>query len=183
MGVRSDSYGTVDEVAAFCRFLLQGKVTFTEDTRPTKPEVEKFIDRTSAVLNNALWKAGFNPSVIRANSTAKLLCDDWVVSAVTERVELTQPGMGFNDSDRTRTGGFRTLHKKAAEFAMENALSFKNAGLAVAKPTSNGLAYTGLSKRSERTDIDSDTIEQPLFHRHQWDSPTAGRSGDDLINE
>lgn len=181
MSIRGDSYGSADKVAAYCRFLLQGAVTFTEATNPTKSNIEEIIDLVSADLNNALWGAGFNPSAIRANSTAKLACDDWVVLVTAERVELTQPGMGFNDSDRTRTGRFHA--PQVDEFIRRKAIGFKNAGLTVAKPSSSGLAYTGLSKHSERSDPDDSTREQPLFRRKQWDSPTAGRSGDDLINE
>lgn len=174
MTLRGDSFGSVSGVAAYSRYLLQGKATFTADTAPTVTEVEGMIDRVSGVLNIALRGVGFNPSSIYANSTAKLLCDDWVVSNVAVRVELTQPGMGFNDSDRTRTGGFSSLHKRAAEFAKENAMGFKYAGIAVARATSAGLAFTGLVKDSERADPTDPTIEQPIFKRHQFDAEGGG---------
>lgn len=158
-------------MAAYSQYLLQGRPTFDSDTTPNLTQVEAMINRVSGALNIALRSVGFDPTDIYANSTAKLLCDDFVVSNVAVRIELTQPGMGFNDSDRTRTGGFSSLHKKAVEFAKENALGFKYAGITVQRATSNGLAFTGLTTQSQRTDQNDSSLEQPLFTRHQFDNP------------
>jgi hypothetical protein len=167
MTIRSDSYGTVSEVVAYTRRLLSGSATFDNDTIPTLAEVEKFIDRASGILNSALRGVGFSVPV--TNSTAKLACDDWVVSKAALYVEYTQPGYGFNEESGVRVG-FGSLHKSAQDFAKMNALGFKRLGVTQTDKVSDGLIYTGETVQADRTDRDDTSIEQPLFTRRQHES-------------
>jgi hypothetical protein len=178
MSTRADSYSTAGEVAAFTRYLLVGPnevryTSFSSTTQPTLTQVEKFIDRASASLNSALRLVGLTTPV--TNSTAKLVCDDWVTDRVVELVELTNRGAGFNDSEGNRAAGFRNLHKAAAQFASENRLGFLRLGAGVSNRPADGLQFTGLDAQPERADPDDGTLAQPLFTRRQFDEPGATR--------
>ena len=171
MAIRADSYSSTAEVKAFTRHLLDGQTAVNSTTLPTATELEKFIDRASSALNVALEANGFSsPITSTANSTASLLCDDWVTARAVEYVELTHPGRGYSAEEGTRTGGFAGLHKEAQIFVSENSLGFRNIGVTQQNKLSDGLSFTGLDVHSERTDPDdTDTIEQPLFRRRKFD--------------
>jgi len=172
MAIRGDSFSTVADVAAFCQFILASELTFSASTVPTITQVERMIDRVSGELNMALMGCGVTPSAVYANSTAKLMCDDFVARRVAGNVELTQPGVGFNDSENTRLGIF--LKQSPRDFAKQYCDAFKQAGITVGRPTSEGLSFTGLKSHSQRSDPDNTTYEQPLFRRRQFDDPTTG---------
>lgn len=173
MTIRADSFSSTSEVKAFTRHLINvaGATTFNSTTRPTLTEVEKFIDRASGVLNSALWKGGLAPASIKANSTATLACDDWVTDRVVAYAELTQRGEGFTSQEGNRYGAFIGLHKEADDFVKAMSLGFKNMGVSVAVQSGRGLAFTGLTAQSQRTDPDDTTLEQPLFTRRGFDEP------------
>jgi hypothetical protein len=168
MTIRGDSYSTTSEVKAMTRHLLDGQSAFNSTTRPTGTEVEKFIDRASGALNVALSKAGLSTPV--TNTTAKLLCDDWVTAKAVELVELTQRGVGFSGEAGSRTGAFKGLHAQAEEFAGANALGFKRLGAGVAHPTHEGLAFTGMAAHSDRADPEDPSKAQPAFRRGLFDA-------------
>jgi len=167
MTIRADSYGSVAEVAAYTRHLLDGETTYTGTTRPSLTEVEKFIDRASGYLNVALRTTGLHTPI--ANSTAKLACDDWVVSKAAEYVELTQRGTGYSEAEGSRIPSFRSMHKDAISFANEFTLCFKELGVTVDRSLASGLAFTGLDAQHERNDPDDSDMVQPMFSRHRFD--------------
>lgn len=166
MALRSDSYGTVNEVRALTRHLLDGQIQFNDSTRPTLTDVETIIDRVSGVLNAALAGEGFATPI--TNSTAVLACADWVVMQSAKQVELTQRGTGWNAGEGSRTAAFE-LAGTAAEWARGVAQAFVNMGISETNPMHQGLMFTALLKHSERTDPDSTTYEQPKFRRGQFD--------------
>jgi hypothetical protein len=168
MAIRDDSYGSVDEVKAFTRYLLGGQSTFNSTTQPTITEVEKFIDRASGHLNVALSKAGFSTPV--SNTTAALSLDDWVVARATEYVELTQRGQGFSDAEGSRYIAFRNMRKAAEDFVDTMQLGLKRLGVTVTYKASDGLAFTGLDAKAERDDPSDTSLAQPKFERGMWDT-------------
>src|SRR3990167_5777536 len=167
MTIRGDSYSTTSEVKALTKHLLDGQSGFNSTTRPTATELEKFIDRASGALNVSLSKHGLTTPV--SNTTAKLLCGDWVTSRAVELVELTQRGLGFSGEEGSRVGAFRGLYKAADEFAAANLLGFKRIGVAVSHPTHEGLVFTGLTARADRGDPSDSTLAQPAFRRDMFD--------------
>lgn len=170
MALRSDSYGTVAEVLPFVRQFLDGETTFNSTTRPTLTEVEAFMDRTSGVLNLALKGQGLGtPITSTANSTGKLACADWVVARAARYVEITHPGQVWSGEPDSRPV-LGNLQRQAKEFAVDVALALKYDGATVSKPKHLGLAFTGLDKRSERSDPEDTTREQPKFRRGLFDS-------------
>ncbi len=169
MGLRSDSYASVAEVTAFTRHLLHGQSAFNSTTRPTATELETFIDRASGVLNVAMASQGLTTPV--TNTTAKLLCADWVTAQASMYTEMTQRGVGFNSGEGSRTSYFKGLHERANEFARENVLGFVRLGVTQATKKSAGLAFTGETVQEDRTDQDDSSLEQPLFRRKQFDEP------------
>lgn len=169
MAIRSDSFSSVDEVRGYTRHLLDGHPTFDTLTRPTLTEVEKFIDRASALLNNCISAKGFTPSTIYANSTAKLACDDWVTQQATRYVELTQPGAGYEGGEGNKSRAFN-MQDLACDFISALEPGWVNAGITQSISLSRGLQYTGLDVQSNRDDPTDDTKEQPLFSRRNFDN-------------
>lgn len=170
MTIRSDSFSSVAEVRGYTRHLLDGASNFDDYTRPTIAEVEKFIDRASGVLNVALAGEGFVPSSVRANSTAKLACDDWVTQKAVKYTELTQRGTGYNADEGSRTAAF-SLDKSAAEFVSSLAEGLVNLGISQAYASaSDGLTFTAIDAQSERSDSSDSSREQPLFTRRGFDN-------------
>lgn len=170
MAIRSDSYSSLAEVAAFTAHLLDGQASFNSTTRPTKTQIDKFIDRASGLLNLALATGGFTPANVRANSTAKLACDDWVTNRAVEYTELTQRGTGHNSDDGSRTDAFRTLNEQANDFVKVNSLGFVRLGVTQTNSLSQGLTFTGLDAQANRSDPSDTSIEQPKFTRGQWEN-------------
>jgi len=169
MTLRLDSYASVAEVTAFTRHLLDGQSAFNSTTRPTVTELEKFIDRASGVLNVAMEARGLDTPI--TNTTAKLLCDDWVVAQAAMYTEMTQRGTGFSDAEGSRTSYFRGLHERANEFSKANSLGFVRLGVAQSTKMGAGLIFTGETLAADRVDPDDTTLEQPLFSRKQFDQP------------
>jgi hypothetical protein len=168
MAIRSDSFSSVDEVKGYTRHLLDGHSTFDALTRPTLTEVEKFIDRSSALLNLALASAGFNPSDIYSNAVAKLACDDWVTMRAVKYVELTQRGTGYNADEGSRTAAFQN---DAAEFVDAMTYGFVNLGIEQGiSSTSAGLNFTALDAESLRQDPSDSSKAQPMFTRKGFDN-------------
>lgn len=170
MAIRADSFSSTAEVKAFTRHLLDGQNAFNTTTRPRATELEKFIDRASGVLNSALARAGFAPSGVYANSTAKLSCDDFVTNYAVRYVELTQRGTGYSEEEGSRTAAFGVKWEDAIKFAQSNALSFVELGISQRRKLSDGLSYTGLTAQKDRTDPDDTSLEQPFATRRQFDN-------------
>ena len=179
MTLRADSYSSTAEVTAYTRHLLDGQSAFNSTTRPTGTELEKFIDRASGVLNNALANVGLTVPV--SNSTAKLSCDDWVTGQAAKYVELTQRGTGYSEAEGSRIPSFTGIHKAALDFARENGLGFKRLGAAVSHKSSEGLKFTGEDATSERAYLDDTSLRQPAFRRGLFEDP--GVSLVDVANE
>ena len=174
MTIRADSYSSTGEVKAFTRHLLDGQTGFNSTTRPNSTELEKFIDRASGVLNISLAQAGFLPSAFIANSTAKLMGDDWVTSRAVEYVELTQRGTGYSDQEGSRTHSFNGLSGSATQFVNDNKLGIQRIGVIQTYKMSDGLQFTGLTDQADRTDPQDTNLEQPFFRRGQFDIPKGG---------
>ena len=142
MALRADSYGSVEEVRALTRHLLDGAGMFHATTRPTLEDVETMIDRWSAVLNIAL--AGRGVAVPVTNEIAELACAQWVVRQAAIEVELTQRGTGFNEFEDSRLVDLRM--DSVAAVADQIA-----AGLIALSPSSGptpayqGISFTGTS--------------------------------------
>jgi len=168
MAIRGDSYGSVDGVAAFTKHLLDGEEDYSPGTVPTKIEVESFIDRASGILNNVIIGKGVLPANVKANSTAKLALDDWVINYATRQVELTKAGGGWEDNEGSRLDGFSV--KDADEYIEMLMKGWKELGIVVTEAASVGLHFTGLDPHKDRADPGNTSIEQPLFRRHKFDN-------------
>jgi hypothetical protein len=163
MAIRSDSYSSSTAVAVYTRYLLDGESAFNSTTVPTGPQVVEFVDEASGVLNMAIREFGFSPANVRANSTAKLACDSWVRAEAAIFVELTQRGAGYGDGDGSRTVGFDNLYEKAISFIGDIENGFKNEGITVTDPSSQGLVFTAEQVQSERSDPSNTSLQQPKF--------------------
>lgn len=169
------SYSSLAEVTAFTRHLLDGQSSFNTTTRPTQTEAQKFIDRSSGVLNMALAGVGLTIPIVQVD--ARMACDDFVTMYSAGYVELTQRGAGANEGENARYNTFfRGIYKSAAEFAMANRLGFINLGVGVTVGKSRGLSFTGQTVQADRVDRTDTALEQPLFQRHQFNDPGISES-------
>jgi len=171
MAIRSDSYSSIDEIAAYTTHLMDGSADFDANTRPSRAQVEKFIDRASGILNVVLRGSGLSVPV--TNSTAVLACDEWVTNQATAYVELAQRGAGFDGSENTRPGSFLKLNEKAADFAAMMIPGFIKLGVTQSEKASDGLQFTGLDVREDRSDPDDTSLRQPVFERGKWEDTTT----------
>ena len=179
MAIRSDSYSSTSEVEAYTKHLLDGQSAYNSTTRPTSTEVEKFIDRASGLLNIALRDCGLTVPI--TNSTAKLACDDWVTNRATAYAELTHRGAGFDGTENTRAGSFIELNKDAQEFALMMCPGMKKivGSGGITDKISDGLQFTGLDARDERSDPDDTSLRQPIFERGDWDDKETSDYADE----
>jgi len=168
MTLAANSYGTVAEVEALTKHLLDGASSFDATTTPKLTEVEAIIDRVSGVLNTALAATGF--SVPLSNATAILACDDWVVRWSIQQLRKAYPHLGIGEQETPEQGD---IFQSALDFVSMYKLAFKNLGETVDDATSSGLVFTGLKKHSERTDPDNTTYEQPKFRRGYFENDSV----------
>ena len=173
MTIRADSYSSTSQVKAFTRHLLDGQTSFNSTTRPTGTELEEFIDSASGVLNVSLAQRGFMPSAVKSNSTASLMCGDWVRMQCVKYVELTQRGTGYSDAEGSRIGAFNGLYKSADDFVERNKLGIQRLGVTQAYKLSDGLQFTGLDAPVNRTDRTDESLAQPMFTRNQFEFPKS----------
>ena len=163
MATGANSYGSVGDVLAFTRHLLDGQGAFNESTRPTLAEVEAMIDRASAALNAALAGEGLAVPVTQAD--ARLACEEWVIARVAGMVELTRQAQGWSGDESSRVARFLGLHAPARAFARASALAFKRLGCAVGDESAQGLAFTGEDAPAGRPDRADPSVAQPRFRR------------------
>lgn len=161
MTIDGNSYGSLSEVAALARMYLRGQSTFNSTTRPTGTEVEKFIDRSSGVLNLALASEGFTIPVSQAD--AKRACDQWVVEKTVLMVTA------YHEAPDEAALWLTNMHKSAVEFVGSNEQGFKGLGVSVTDADSALMTFTGEGAQADRTDPDDTSLEQSLFTRRQFD--------------
>ena len=171
MAIDVNSYSSVADVEALTRHISTDG-GFDVNTTPTLLEVESIIDDCSALLNVAIAGFGFNVPVTQAD--AKRACDLWVRAEAVALVEGAQRATGFDgESNTNRAEWFRAYFPMAKAWVEEQVDGWTGLGLTQSNPASDGLAFTGLLKHSERSDPKNTTYEQPRFRRRQW----GGRFG------
>lgn len=169
MAIRADSYSNTTGVLAWTRHLLEGQTRFNSTTRPTATEVVSFIDEASGVLNVSLMQCGFSTASVRANSTAKLACDNWVRGWGVSFVELSHPMQGMTGGG-SRVELLQSMHGSALEFVDQYEKGFKQLGITQTYSDSNTIKFSGETIQSSRDDPDDTSLEQPKFKRGQFDN-------------
>jgi len=153
VAINSNSYGSVDDVAALVRRYTDAG-SFTGETRPAEADVEGFINRTSATLNVLLAEAGFAIPVGQADAKAAL--DDFVVN---QAVQLAHAANGAGPyapgNEKLRGSPAGIILSEAETFVMRHA-----AGLEALGATRTYAATYGLQCREE--DDGGDEIVPPF---------------------
>ena len=159
MGIGTNSYGSVAEVAALTtRYTASG--SYSTATRPTLAQVEKFIDRVSAHLNVFLAEAGFAIPVSQAD--CKLSLDDFVVMHVTLLAHAANGAGPYGPgSEQLRQGDtpMKVILKEAETFIEAHADGYEQLGATRTRNQTEGLAC-------RTTDASGDDIV-PFFSRSQ----------------
>lgn len=162
MSVGAHSYGQASDIAALTpRFCPTGN--FDSSTRPTIQQVEKWIDRVSAVLNTLLKEQNF--SIPATQADVVLLLEQFVVTQVADLANYANSaGRFFSDKNLT-VGPWQAIQKEAADFIEKHAGGLQNLGA-----TRNVAGLDALDFRS--TDDAGDEIE-PMFSRKQFGNKTT----------
>lgn len=159
MAIGANSYGSVAEVQALTgRYTNAGSYDAT--TRPTLTQVEKFIDRVSAMLNLLLAEEGFSIPISQAD--AKLVCDEFVVEQAVQLCHGANGAGPFapgSETLRSRTA-FEIISREASEFVTQHAPGFEFLGATRARNLTYGLQAT-------LTDTSGDDLEK-MFTREDW---------------
>jgi hypothetical protein len=156
LGVGSNSYGSVDEVAAMTPRYLSGG-TFTAATRPTLAQVERWLDTASATLNSLLAKEGFRIPITQAD--AKAACDQIIVEVVTDLCHAANSAGRFYTERALERGNAPTkvLRQEMADWVEDNAVGLANLGATRLIPDAGQVAFRD-------TDESGDEIH-PIFQR------------------
>jgi len=165
VALAANSYGSIAEVEALVRHLLDGGLAFSQETTPTKLEVEAIINRVSGVLNTALAADGF--SIPLSDATAVLACAEWVIKWSIIELRHAYPHLGISEEEDQPSGD---IFQAAHDFVELNAPAFKNLEETVDDAASEGLTFTGLLVRSGRSDPTNTSYEQPKFRRGLFDA-------------
>jgi hypothetical protein len=167
MAIRTDSYGSVDEVLAYVRHLLTGGAgTFTAATRPTLAEVERFIDRRSARMNAVLAANGYTVPVT-APGAATLALAEIASQGAAGDCELTMRNSGVRpEGENDREYEFLRAYEQG--LAWIGGPEFAALGAAQARPSSAiaGIAFGGKTRTGQPL--------RPVFGRTSFNQdPTA----------
>lgn len=156
MGIGANSYGSAAEAAAMVpQYTASG--TFTTGTRPTLVQVEKFIDRVSAMVNTLLAQLGFAIPVTQTD--AKLVLDHFVVEEVAELCEAVNRAGRFASERLAGKGRFDVVFGDAVGFLKGQAEGLEALGATRSRDMTFGLAWCD-------ADDAGDGIE-PVFDR-KW---------------
>lgn len=157
MSIGANSYGSVVEVAALTPLYATSSGTYSASTRPTLTQVEKFLDRVSAIVNVLLAEAGFAIPV--SDADAKLALDEFVVARAVELCHAANgAGPYAPGSEEMRAGSpFRAIVKDAAAFITEHADGLEALGATRSRHLTFGLTC--------RTTDDAGDDIHPIFQR------------------
>jgi hypothetical protein len=158
MAIGANSYGSVAEVAALTpHYATATGNTFDADTTPTLTQVEKFIDRVSAILNVLLAEAGFSVAVSQAD--AKLALDQFTVMQAAHLVEFANGAGPFisGGEEMRYTTPTRVILRDAELFIEKHAAGFEALGAARTRHLTDGLEC--------RTEDDAGDAIEPVFQR------------------
>lgn len=134
MSILDTSYGSPEEVAALVsRYTVSGdfiaKVQ-SNATRPTLEDVERYIDRISALANTYLAGEGFTALPI-AEPIAKAAVTELVIQAVVELCHVSNSaGRFFTERRLKRQSPLRVIREEIAGWIAENAAGLENLGAA-----------------------------------------------------
>lgn len=160
MAIGANSYGSVEEVAALVqRYTNNG--AFEGSTRPTEAQVEKFIDRVSAIVNTLLAEQGFAIPVDEADP--KLVLDDFVVAQAVQLCHAANGAgpyaPGSEELRASRRSPFEIITREAASFIEDHADGLEALGADRTRRLTFGL-------QARTTDDAGDEIH-PMFQRKQ----------------
>ena len=157
MAVLENSYGEASKVAALS-LTWTDDGEFTTSTRPTKLQVESFLDQISGIMNLALSKEGFSIPVTQAD--AVLAIESIVIQLVSDLVQSANSSGRFF-TDRSLAAGISPLmqiRKEISDWVQDQTNGFVNLG--VPQSASSGVNLIGFRD----TDDGGDDIE-PIFQR------------------
>ena len=157
MSIATNSYGTVEDVAALTpRFTKTGM--YDGSTRPSLAQVENWINQVSATLNILLAEQSFAIPVTQADCVLALR--NFVTTQVADLCNYANSAGRFFQNQQFSTGPWQAIQKEAADFIAAHAEGFEKLGA-----TRTTLGLNGLD--ANLTD-DSGNEIKPMFSRKQF---------------
>lgn len=160
MAVGDNSYGSIGEIEALIgRYTDEGALTAA--TRPARAQVERFIDRVSAIVNVALAQAGFAVPVSQEDAVSALA--DFVVDQAVQLCYAAN-GAGPYAPGAKQLRGRRpraAILQEAFDFVADFASGLQALGATRTRMLTNGLDC--------RTQDESGQDLVPFFHREMID--------------
>lgn len=160
MATGDNAYGSVAEIEALVT-RYTGEGAFTEATQPTRAQVERFVDRVSAIINVALARAGFAIPVTQDDAIVALA--DFVVDQAVQLCHAAN-GAGPYAPGAENLRGRRpraAILQEAFDFVDDYAAGLEALGATRTYPLSSGLAC--------RTQDEAGDDLVPPFHREMID--------------
>lgn len=163
MSVLDTSYGTPEEVAALVSrytnagvFIARG---VTGVTRPTLEDVERYIDRVSALANTYLAEEGFNVPITQP--IAKAALDELTIEAVVELCHVSNSaGRFFSDRQLKKQNPLRVIREEIANWVAEHAAGLENLGAARGTSFAEQIAFRDTDESGDET--------FPIFQREAF---------------
>ena len=138
MAIGANSYSSLSDVEAQVgRYTDEGK--FTATTQPTRTQVERFIDRVSAIVNVVLAQEGFTIPVTQADAVAALA--DFVAFQVTQLCHAANSAGPYAPGSESLRGMLpRTaIIQDATDFVTSFAAGLESLGATRTSSLTNGL--------------------------------------------
>lgn len=163
MSILDSSYATPEEVAALVPRYTNGGVFIAKGvtgvTRPTIEDVERYIDRVSALVNTYLAEEGFTVPVTQ--EIAKAALDELTSEAVVELCHIANSaGRFFTDRQLRKQSPLRVVREEIASWVAEHAAGLENLGAARGTSHAAQIAYRDTDESGDET--------FPIFQREAF---------------
>jgi len=159
MAISTNSYGSVEEVAALARRYTDNG-SFATTTNPSLTQVEQFIDRTSSTINVILAGSGFQIPITQTDAKAAIAAI--VIEAVVDLCHAANSAGRFFTERALERGiaPMKVIRQEMADWVADNAAGLAAMGAARVTPDAGQVAFRD-------TDESGDEIH-PIFQRDAY---------------
>ena len=151
----------INQVNVFCRHLLRGNITFSDDTQPPVSEVEIYLANNYSKMVALLAKYGL--SAAQTNADIKRILQKYLVACSVVDVENTAPTVGSSKVANPRMASFMKTCDSFEDFLKLGAIQSLSGAVFSAGQTNNAPEWTGTSKsRKDLLAADTDQVQPDI---------------------
>ena len=162
------SYASASDVAAYTPNLLSQSDNFTDTTRPTRTQVERWLSSGCSVIEARLRAAGYSTPVGAGTVLYDQVSDLEAIFAAA-RAEMVRMSARVGATERTRSQMFKDMFDKELGKLLGDDLS--KAGLS----HTSDIYIGGISESDKDTDYEDTDRVQARFKRGAWRYPGTSR--------